>query len=435
MTSTGALNSLSPNTGLTASKAALRFTPERDNTASGNDFLSRFNDLKKSDQPPVKTDKADKGKQGDAEKARDKPNPDAGTADPLTRIDVAPGNAAAEVNGNTLPANGQDLPPESVSENPTAATQADSANAAPAAHPVAEEINTAPAQAGPIAQAAYLARPDIRASELNPAQWSAQLRETAQITNRNAALLADARLADIGGERMVEERQLSTPASAQSASRRSTSIGETPFPTLSTTGTPNGSNLNPALAALGSETPITGLTSAAPAATVALPGNAAAMPGAQANLNMADPSWTRHLEAQVQQMIQQGPRTMMLQLNPAELGRLQIRVRMDDDVAKLTVTSQHGAVKEMIESSLPQLRQNLLADGLNLGEVEVTVSDDTGSNAGFADQREAAGEHFNERVDSGRASQADSDDAAEIALRGAVARAGEAINPGVDYFV
>ena len=432
MTSTGALNSLSPNTGLTASKAALRFTPERDNTASGNDFLSRFNDLKKSDQPPVKTDKADKGKQGDAEKANDKPNPDTGTADPLTRIDVASGNAAAEVNGNTLPANGQDLPPEPVSENPTAATQADSANAAPAAHPVAEEINTAATQAGPIAQAAYLARADIRASELNPAQWSAQLRETAQITNRNAALLEDARLADIGSERMTEARPISTSASAQSASRPSSSIGESPFPTLSTTGTANGSNLNPALAALGSETPTTGLTSAAPATTVALPTNAAATPSAQANLNVNDPTWTRHLEAQVQQMIQQGPRTMMLQLNPAELGRLQIRVRMEDDVAKLTVTSQHGAVKEMIESSLPQLRQNLLADGLNLGEVEVTVSDEPGSNPNFTDQREASGDRYSEQRSN---QQGGNGDAAERALRGAVAQAGDAINPGVDYFV
>ncbi len=104
----------------------------------------------------------------------------------------------------------------------------------------------------------------------------------------------------------------------------------------------------------------------------------------------ASEAWSRHIEGSVKQMIQHGPRAMTLQMNPSELGRLQIQINMRDEVTSIQFNSQHGFVKEIIESSLPQLRQNLANDGLQLGDIDVTNEEDTNPSKASTDQEQQA---------------------------------------------
>ena len=60
-----------------------------------------------------------------------------------------------------------------------------------------------------------------------------------------------------------------------------------------------------------------------------------------------------------------------LKIHPAELGMIDIKLSMADDQANVVFNTQHGAVKDAIESALPRLREMLAEQGLNLGDVDV----------------------------------------------------------------
>jgi len=60
-----------------------------------------------------------------------------------------------------------------------------------------------------------------------------------------------------------------------------------------------------------------------------------------------------------------------LRLNPAELGRIDIQVNVDNDKANVVFTAQHGVVKDSIEQALPKLREMLAEQGVELENVEI----------------------------------------------------------------
>ncbi len=81
-----------------------------------------------------------------------------------------------------------------------------------------------------------------------------------------------------------------------------------------------------------------------------------------------------------------------LRLNPAELGRIDIQVNIDNDKANVVFTTQQGVVKEAIEQALPRLRDMLAEQGVDLENVEIFQDNfnqgQAGTNNGSSQQQE-----------------------------------------------
>jgi flagellar hook-length control protein FliK len=81
-------------------------------------------------------------------------------------------------------------------------------------------------------------------------------------------------------------------------------------------------------------------------------------------------------------MVGQNLRQADLQLSPADLGPLEVRVVVTHDQANVSFTSNHAHVREALEAAIPRLREMLEQQGLNLANADV-------SQHSFAEQRAA----------------------------------------------
>lgn len=110
------------------------------------------------------------------------------------------------------------------------------------------------------------------------------------------------------------------------------------------------------------------------------PASPAQSPIAQANnaqdalmQKMLNPAWSRALGERAVMMAQQGPRVAEVRLDPPELGSLRIRVQVHgNDQVSLTINSPNASVREVLEQSLPRLREMFSDQGMNLADASVS---------------------------------------------------------------
>jgi len=83
----------------------------------------------------------------------------------------------------------------------------------------------------------------------------------------------------------------------------------------------------------------------------------------------------QHLQSQmserITQMLRAGQWSADLKLNPENLGLIKVNMVMDKDQLKIMFTSQHHNVRELVESSMPRLRESLAESGINLADTSV----------------------------------------------------------------
>jgi flagellar hook-length control protein FliK len=106
------------------------------------------------------------------------------------------------------------------------------------------------------------------------------------------------------------------------------------------------------------------------------------------------------LAQRVMQSAAQNLSNLRIQLQPLELGQLDIQFRVNAEQLDLTFTAQQGATRELIESYLPNLRQLLSDNGIQLGDVEIKqAADNARQQAGqqFADGNDATGRGESDR--------------------------------------
>jgi len=70
-----------------------------------------------------------------------------------------------------------------------------------------------------------------------------------------------------------------------------------------------------------------------------------------------------------------GQREMRIQLQPPELGRVHMKIGLDNHHVVLRINVENPFVKDLIENNLAQLRQSLEDQGLRMDQCAVTVSD------------------------------------------------------------
>lgn len=97
-------------------------------------------------------------------------------------------------------------------------------------------------------------------------------------------------------------------------------------------------------------------------------------PVANAPLAMHQSGWTDEVVNRVMYLSSANLKSAEIQLQPAELGRLDISVKMSaDQQAQVTFMSGHAVVREALESQSGRLREMFAQQGM--GQVDVNVSD------------------------------------------------------------
>ncbi|MFK5913922.1 MAG: flagellar hook-length control protein FliK [Woeseiaceae bacterium] len=88
-------------------------------------------------------------------------------------------------------------------------------------------------------------------------------------------------------------------------------------------------------------------------------------------LNMSHSAWESNLSTRLQMMLGQNVQTAEIRLDPPELGALDIKIKVTNDVAHVSIVSANNNVREALESAVPKLREMFAESGLSLGDVDV----------------------------------------------------------------
>ncbi len=131
--------------------------------------------------------------------------------------------------------------------------------------------------------------------------------------------------------------------------------------------------------------------------------------------------WAAGVANQVAQMVSQKLNFAEIQLDPPELGPLQVRVQVTQDQATVAFTAANAQVKEALEQTNQRLREMLEQEGLNLVDVDVR------------DQQQQQGEDALESEASSETSLANEQDEEDVTTEETVLRTSTRM--GVDELV
>lgn len=85
------------------------------------------------------------------------------------------------------------------------------------------------------------------------------------------------------------------------------------------------------------------------------------------------PGWDGALGQKVVWLVNQRHQMAEMQLNPPNLGPLEVKITIANDQASALFVSQHAAVRDAIEAALPRLREMLAENGITLGNAQVSA--------------------------------------------------------------
>lgn len=116
------------------------------------------------------------------------------------------------------------------------------------------------------------------------------------------------------------------------------------------------------------------------------------------NVKLNTPAWSNALAERAVMVAAQSTNVAQIQLDPPELGSLNIRVQINQDQVSLNFTSPHAHVRDAVEQSLPRLREMFAEQGLALTDSSVSdqqkgdsakeemAGDGRGNNGGYLGQ-------------------------------------------------
>ncbi|NMX37406.1 flagellar hook-length control protein FliK [Pseudomonas veronii] len=156
-------------------------------------------------------------------------------------------------------------------------------------------------------------------------------------------------------------------------------------------------------------------------------------PVTNAPLAMHQSGWTEEIVNRVMYLSSANLKSAEIQLQPAELGRLDIKVNMTaDQQAQVTFMSGHAVVRDALESQSGRLREMFAQQGM--GQVDVNVSDQS---RGWQGQGQSQQQQNQANGVSGRGGRGDNGDVADHAeVAAAVAPVTSTVigSSAVDYY-
>ena len=87
--------------------------------------------------------------------------------------------------------------------------------------------------------------------------------------------------------------------------------------------------------------------------------------------HLRESSWSQQFGEKIVWLAKNDQQSAQININPPELGPVQITLNLSGDQAKVTFASPHMEVRQAIENSLPQLKEMLSSAGINLGQTNV----------------------------------------------------------------
>ncbi len=97
--------------------------------------------------------------------------------------------------------------------------------------------------------------------------------------------------------------------------------------------------------------------------------------------------WSEQISKRITIMNSEGLQSARIQLDPPELGALEIKVKVTHDQVSVGFTSSQPAVREALEAQAPKLREMMEQEGINLADVNVSDQGQQGSGGQSADEQ------------------------------------------------
>lgn len=101
------------------------------------------------------------------------------------------------------------------------------------------------------------------------------------------------------------------------------------------------------------------------------PNEALATERANVSTHLREASWPQQFGEKIVWLAKSNQQSAQININPPELGPVQITLNLNGDQAKVVFASPHAEVRQAIESALPQLKEMLSSAGINLGQANV----------------------------------------------------------------
>lgn len=90
-----------------------------------------------------------------------------------------------------------------------------------------------------------------------------------------------------------------------------------------------------------------------------------------APLNLGQQAWESNLGSRLQMLVGQNSQQATIRLDPPELGSLDVKIKISNDIANVSFSSPHAHVRDALETAVPRLREMFTESGLSLGDVNV----------------------------------------------------------------
>lgn len=121
---------------------------------------------------------------------------------------------------------------------------------------------------------------------------------------------------------------------------------------------------------LAPRSPLSGVSSTSTGGQPA--GEIATRPTFHVNTPAGQPGFEAEFASRVRWLAGQDMNRAEIRLNPANLGSIEIQISTEDDKATVTIFAQNAATREMIEQSMPRLREAFAGAGIDLAEGSVS---------------------------------------------------------------
>ncbi|BBB25175.1 flagellar hook-length control protein FliK [Amphritea japonica] len=112
------------------------------------------------------------------------------------------------------------------------------------------------------------------------------------------------------------------------------------------------------------------------------------------------PAWGQAVNDRVMMMASKNGQFAEIQLDPPELGSLQVKLQVKNEQVSVVFNTPHGSVREALEQNMPRLREMFAEQGLNLSESSVHDQSE-GQQRRESDDSDAAGLYTDYQGDSG----------------------------------
>ncbi|MCJ8268148.1 MAG: flagellar hook-length control protein FliK, partial [Psychrosphaera sp.] len=88
-------------------------------------------------------------------------------------------------------------------------------------------------------------------------------------------------------------------------------------------------------------------------------------------LNTTKPDFSANMKERLVIMMNKGIQTANIRLDPAELGQMQVKMSIENDVTSVSIVVQNSQAKEVLEQTLPKLKEMLAEQGIEMDEGSV----------------------------------------------------------------